>query len=42
MQIKSPKRVEITQKKLEMVVARDTKNVRKINDTINDSKTQQQ
>ena len=29
-------------KKLEMVVARDTKNVRKSNDTINDNKTQQQ
>ena len=42
MQIKSQKRVEITQKKLEMVVARETKKVRKNNDTINDSKAQQQ
>ena len=29
-------------KKLETAVARDTKNVRKNNDTINDNKTQQQ
>ena len=29
MEIKSPKRVEIREKKFEMVVARDTKNVRK-------------
>ena len=43
MQIKSQKRGRnYAKKKLEMVVARDTKNVRKNNDTINDSKTQQQ
>ena len=30
------------QKKLEMVVARDTENLRKYNDTINNNKTQQQ
>ena len=41
MQIKSQKMVEIEQKELEMVVARDTKNVRKNSDTINDNKTQQ-
>ena len=30
------------QKKLEMVVARDTENLRKYNDAINNNKTQQQ
>ena len=41
MQIESQKRIKTRQKKkLKMVVARDTKNVRENNDTINDSKMQ--
>ena len=40
--LRAKKGSKLRKTKFEMVVARDTRNVRKNNDTINDSKTQQQ